>query len=195
MSTDEGGAPTTTPSKSGGVPFIRATPALWAPPMVELVFDGTTPVTMTGSLYTSNWVTARGNWTISPGVPVEWPAPCAVHASAGATLVLGTTTPPSLVLCKVYSDVDPQSGEPTSDPCAAYQCNRFSEPRCAFSITADETAVGGLPSEIVTAPYITVFCIWFLPPDQQGQGPSPNSYASASWLFRASLSQRSEPGP
>ena len=52
-----------------------------------------------------------------------------------------------------------------------------------------------LPSEIVTAPYITVFCIWFLPPDQQGQGPSPNSYASASWLFRTSLSQRSEPGP
>jgi hypothetical protein len=118
---------------------------------VELVFDGTTPVTMTGSLYTSNWVTARGNWTKSPGVPVEWPMPQAVEASAGATLVLGTSAPPELVLIKVYRDVDPKSGEPTSDPSTTYQCNRFSEPRCAFSTTTDKIAVGGLPSEIVTA--------------------------------------------
>ena len=122
---------TTTPSQSGQVPFIRATPVSWSPPPVELVFGGTTPVTMTGTLYTSNWVTARGNWTKAPGTPVEWPAPEAVHASAGATLVLGTSAPPELVLMKVYRDVDPQTGEPTSDPRATYQCNRFSEPRCS----------------------------------------------------------------
>jgi hypothetical protein len=186
-------APTTTnPSQSGGVPFIRATPVSWAPPTVELVFDGTTPVTMTGTLYTSNWVTARGNWTKSPGVPVEWPAPQGVHRPAGATLVLGTAAPPELVLIKAYRNVDPQSGEPTSDPSATFQCNRFSEPRCVFSTSAGKTTVGSLPPEIVTAPYITVFCTWFVPPDQQGQGQSPNSYASASWLFRSSISPRSE---
>jgi hypothetical protein len=182
---------TTTPSQSGGVPFIRATPVSWAPPTVELVFDGTAPVTMTGTLYTSNWVTARGNWTKSPGVPVEWPPPHGVHASEGARLVLVTSTPPELILIKAYRDVDPRSGEPTSDPSATFQCNRFSEPRCAFSTPADKTTVG-LPSEIVTARYITVFCTWFVPPDQQGQGQSPNSYASASWLFRTSISKRSE---
>jgi hypothetical protein len=179
---------TTTPSQSGGVPFIRATPVSWGPPTVELVFDGSTPVTMTGTLYTSNWVTSRGNWTKSPGVPVDWPAARAVHAPAEATLVLGTPTPPELVIMKAYRDVDPRTGEPTSDPSATYQCNRFSEPRCAFSIVADKTTVGGLPSEIVTAPYITVFCTWFVPPDQQGPGKSPNSYASAGWLFRTNLS-------
>src|SRR6266550_8652586 len=113
---------TTTPSQSGGVPFIRATPVSWSPPTVELIFDGATPVTMTGMLYTSTWVTARGNWTKSPGVPVEWPAPQAVHASKGATLVLGTSAPPDLVLIKTYRHVDPQSGEPTSDPSATYRC-------------------------------------------------------------------------
>ena len=175
---------TTTPNQSGSVPFIRATPVSWSPPTVELVFDGTTPLRLTGTLYTSNWVTGRGNWTKSPGVPVEWPAPQAVQASAATMLVLGTSAPPELVLMKVYHDVDPQTGEPTSDPRATYQCNRFSEPRCAFSTTADKTIIGGLPSEIVKAPYITVFCTWFVPPDQQGQGQSPNTYASASWLFR-----------
>ncbi len=178
---------TTTPSQSRGIPFIRATPVSWSPPPVKLVFHGTTPVTMTGTLYTSNWVTARGNWTKSPGVPVEWPAPQGVQASAGATLVLGTSTPPELVLIKVYRDVDPQSGEPTSDPNATYQCNRFSEPRCAFVTSADTTTVSGLPSEIATAPYIAVFGTWFVPPDQQGPGQSPHSYASASWLFRTRL--------
>jgi hypothetical protein len=184
---------TTTPSQSGGVPFVRATPVPWSPPTVELVFDGTTPVTITGTLYTSNWVTARGNWTKSPGVPVDWPVPKAVHASAGATLVLGTSAPPELVLIKVYRGVDPQSGEPTSDPSATYRCNRFSSPRCAFSTPSDKITVGNLPSD-VTAPYIAVFCTWFVPPDQQGQRQSPNSYAAASWLFRTSLSRRSEAG-
>jgi hypothetical protein len=107
-------------------------------------------------------------------------------------LVLGTPAPPELVLIKVYREVDPQSGEPTSDPSATYRCNRFSEPQCPFSTVADTIAVGGWPSEIVTAPYITVFCIWFVPPDQQEQGQSPNPDASASWLFRTSISKRSE---
>jgi hypothetical protein len=160
---------------------------------VELVFDGTTPVAITGTLYTSNWVTVRGDWTKSPGVPVEWPAPRAVHASAGPTLVLGTSAPPELILIKAYRDVDPQSGEPTSDPSATYRCNRFSEPRCAFLTSADKIRVC-LPSDILTAPYITVFCTWFVPPDQQGQGQSPNPYAAASWLFRTSLSEQSEAG-
>ena len=186
---------TTTPSQSRGIPFIRATPVSWSPPPVKLVFHGTTPVTMTGTLYTSNWVTARGNWTKSPGVPVEWSAPQAVQASAGATLVLGTSAPPDLVLIKTYRRVDPQRGEPTSDPSATYRCNRFSEPRCAFSTSADKITVGNLPLDIVTAPYITVFCTWFVPPDQQGRGQSPNSYAAASWLFRTTLSHRSEAGP
>jgi hypothetical protein len=185
---------TTTPSQSGGIPFIRATPVSWSPPPVQLVFDGTTPVTMTGTLYTSNWVTARGNWIKSPGTPVEWPAPRAVLASARATLVLGTSTPPELVLIKAYHDVHPESGEPTSDPNATYQCNRFSEPRCAFSTSADTTTVSGLPSEILTAPYIAVFGTWFVPPDQQGPGQSPHSYASASWLFQTRLGQQSEVG-
>ena len=154
---------------------------------MELVLGGTNPVTMRGTLYTSNWVTARGDWTKSPGVPVEWPAPQAVHASAGATLVLGTSTPPKLILIKAYRDVDPQSGEPTSDPKAAYQCNRFSEPKCAFSMLADKITLTGLPSDVVTAPYIAVFCIWFVPPDQQGPEEPANPCASASWLFRTSL--------
>jgi hypothetical protein len=160
---------------------------------VELVFDGTTPVTMTGTLYASNWVTARGNWTKSPGVPVDWPVPKSVHASAGAALVLGTSAPPELVLIQVYRGVDPQSGEPTSDPSATYRCNRFSEPQCAFLTSADKIRVS-LPSDIVTAPYITVFGTWFVPQDQQGQGQAPNPYAAASWLFRTSLSEHSGAG-
>lgn len=154
---------------------------------MELVFDGAAPVATAGTLYASNWVTARGNWTKSPGVPVEWPAAQEVHPTARAALVLGSSTPPELVLIKVYRDVDPQSGEPTSDPSATYQCNRFSEPRCAFVTSADTTTVSDLPSEIVTAPYIAVFGTWFVPPDQQGPGQSPHSYASASWLFRTRL--------
>jgi hypothetical protein len=185
---------TTNPSQSAGVPFIRAIPVSWTPPTAELIFDGTTPVTMAGVLYTSNWVTARGNWTKSPRVPVEWPAPQAVDALSGATLILGTSAPPKLVLIKAYRDVDPQSGEPTSDPSATYQCNRFAELRCPFSTPADKTAVGGLRTDVATAPYIAVFCTWFVPPDQQGQGQSANPSAAASWLFRTSLSRRSEAG-
>lgn len=161
---------------------------------MQLVFHGTTPVTIAGTLYTSNWVTARGNWTKSPETPVEWPVAQSVLASAGAALVLGTSTPPELVLIKAYHDVHQQSGEPTSDPDATYQCNRFSEPRCAFSTSADTTTISGLPLEIVTAPYIAVFGTWFVPPDQQEPGQSPHSCASASWLFRTRLGQQSEVG-
>src|SRR5260370_1129345 len=105
---------TTNPSQSAGVPFIRAIPVSWTPPTAELIFDGTTPITMAGVLYTSNWVTARGDWTKSPRVPVEWPAPQAVGALSGATLVLGTSPPPQLVLIKAYLDLDPPPRGPAS---------------------------------------------------------------------------------
>ena len=147
---------------------------------------------MTGSLDTSNWVTAQGDCTKLPGVPVDWPPPQAVDASAEAKLVLGTTAPPKLVLVKAYRDMHRKSGEPTSDPAATYQCNQFSEPRCAFSTRVGTTIIDDLPSATTAAPYIAVFCTWFVPPDQQSQGKSPNSNASASWLFPINVTPLSE---
>src|SRR5436190_20932911 len=88
--------------------------------------------------------------------------------------------PWSLSTVELVFDIDRKSGEPTSDPAATYQCNRFSEPRCAFSTRADMPIVDGLPSATATAPLHRRVLHWFVPPNQQSLGQSPNSGASGS---------------
>jgi len=118
-----------------GVPFVRALPLSSSPPSVGFQMEGANgvPLTLSGLLYASDWVTSQGKWKQPPSLPVPWPQPVPVHSPVtSATMVLETAASPDEVEIKAYNKIDSKSAEPTSRPKAVFQCHRFTPPNCSF---------------------------------------------------------------
>jgi hypothetical protein len=96
-------------------------------------------------------------------------------------MVLETAAFPNEVEIKAYNRIDAESAEPTSTPKAVFQCHRFTLPNCSFGGSEANVSTSSINSDLLGLPYLLVFIIWGIPPDQRSEG---SSVASASWLFR-----------
>jgi hypothetical protein len=162
-------------------PYIDATPAPAGPPTVELLgeVDGK-PVP--GVLYTADWPIRAAQVRKRPRRPVPWPAAAHVGSPGSVILRFHARTPPDRVLMKTFSQLDPATGEPASDPAASYQCSRSSDPRCSFEHARSAVRLLGLPPGVLARGFLVVFCTWSVPPEQQAE--HGGAEAAASWLFR-----------
>jgi hypothetical protein len=167
-----------------GVPFVRTLPLSSTPPGVRFQMEGVSGalLTLRGLLYSSDWVTSHGKSNQSPSVPVPWPPAVQVHTPVrSATMVLETGAFPDEVELQAYDRIDTESAEPTSSPKAVFQCHRFTPPNCSFGGSGANVSTSSINSDLLGLPYLVVFMIWGIPPDQRREA---SSVASASWLFR-----------
>jgi hypothetical protein len=166
------------------VPFVRSLPLSSSPPAVAFHMEGGkgVPLNLKGVLYSSDWVTTSGSWSQLPRVPVPWPQPSPVsNRGSAATVVFATAAVPDEIQIRGYSRIDSHSGEPTVGPRLVYLCHRFGQPNCSFSVSGSDVSISHIEPDIVSSPYLVVFAIWGIPPDQRS---AESSEASGSWLFR-----------
>jgi hypothetical protein len=129
------------------------------------------PLTLSGLLYASDWVTSHGKWKQSPSLPVPWPQPVPVHSPVtSATMLLETTASPAEIEIRAYNSIDSKSAEPTSRPKAVFQCHRFTPPNCSFGGSGANVSTSSINSDLLSLPYLVVFIIWDIPPDQRSEG-------------------------
>ena len=174
-----------TASASKGISFVRALPLPPRPPSVrfEIVEGKGLSLTLTGLRYASTWVAFRGVLKEDPRAPVVWPKAVPFSSQiVTATMVLDTAAPPNDIEIRSYSEIDPQSGEPTSTPKAVFQCHRFTSPICSFHQSRSEISFPDINSKLLRFPYLVVFMLWGIPPNQWSEG---RREASGSWLFQA----------
>ena len=178
------GASPPSASARNGISFVRALPLPARPPSVRFEMgQGKGPsLTLAGLLYASTWVASGKVLKEDPKVPVVWPE--AVPFSneiVTATMVLDTVAPPNDIEIRSYSEIDRQSGEPTSTPDAVFQCHRFTSPVCSFHQERSGIRVPDINSRLLRFHYVVVFVLWGVPPHQWSEGTTE---ASGSWLFR-----------
>jgi hypothetical protein len=171
-------------SARNAISFVRALPLPARPPSVRFeIVQGKGPSrALPGLLYASTWVASGKVWKEDPRVPVVWPEAVSFsNEIVAATMVLDAVAPPNDVEIRSYSEIDPQSGEPTSIPKAVFQCHRFTSPICSFYQARSEIRVPEINSRLLRFHYLVVFVLWGIPPNQWSEGTTE---ASGSWLFQ-----------
>jgi hypothetical protein len=178
------------------VPLVLETEAPSDPPSVRLVVDaGATELTLPGVLYTTDWSTRRVGTTETARVPVPWPRRSFIDHEHDPTIALGTRAVPDFVTVKTFSRVARATGIPIGEAVAAFECARFTEPRCEVAMSASGLRIRGLERGILAGRYLTVFCTWHVPMAEKRTVATPRDDVSASWLFQIGEQQQLEARP
>ena len=154
------------------------------PPVAQIVSaDSNGEVIAVGIPYYVNWDTSRN--LPSPDLPIlPWPEPVVLGKERFLRFLTGSRT--HMVIVTGIDRVDPDTYWPIAgEKAESYECTRSDRNPCERITPDGFVEYHRIPPEVLLSPYVSVFAMWIVPPNREGDRliGGGNSVMS-NWTFR-----------
>ena len=165
-------------------PYLRVYPPPDEPPTAQIVSEGESgEIAVVGCLYVVDWDIPPNPQAKRPTMPVPWPD-AAYNGAPPYSVRFSTDVLPSYAMIQAFDEIDPDTGEPTSQaPIAKYECSRFDDGSCMSGTAEGLVQLHQIPPDVFDLPYLTLFATWSVPLSVDSRRAESLAPVTASWLF------------